>query len=400
MRAVILSGGSEIISVALVEEFLDAKIPFAIVSLGGNSLLRHVLPDVPYGEIGWPPESPEQAARSIHRMLVGWGDTTADPWPVFPTEDGGLRLLLQYGRQSPLLCKTSQAHRLKLGGLDKAELFDYLLEHGCADAIVPTKVINNLDEVIPAMSALGGDCVIKPALKPLSMRLTGMAAKAFLSMHYRDELRLLDDLARAWALSDRWVVQTRMYTPAMGELVFWAVRDGHGKLAGLCAVERWKQPRAGGTGCWVETNNSMTEALWPQVEKILAAIDYRGLCELAFLLDTEGNWRLLELNPRPWLQVGLARHAGANLGSAAVRVLQGDQVGQIVAREGVSWVNAERLLLAALSGDYGSRAVALGRAYSAWRHADLLAVYSSLLPRIRTRWLARMVGKALKWWRP
>jgi uncharacterized LabA/DUF88 family protein len=44
MRAVILSGDSEIVAAALVEELCRAGIPVAVISLGGKSILRRALP--------------------------------------------------------------------------------------------------------------------------------------------------------------------------------------------------------------------------------------------------------------------------------------------------------------------------------------------------------------------
>jgi hypothetical protein len=247
-----------------------------------------------------------------------------------------------------------------------------------------------------AMDSLGGECVVKPALKPLSMQLSGMPAKAFMV----DQLCRREDveqtLAAAWGISERWVVQPRLKTPPSGEAVFWGVRDRYGAISGMAAIERWKQPRIGGSGCWVTSTNALISVLQPYAQRILESIDFTGMCELPFLIDSYHRWRLLELNPRPWLQVGLTAAAGAPLAAMTHRVLLGDDVEAIQPKDGVNWVNLERLLIAAWSGEQGSRAAGLLKAWNIWRRADTLAIYGSHLPRIKSRWLKRIACKALE----
>ena len=394
MRVIILTGGSEIVAAALVEAFVKAKIPIAIVSLVDKSIFRKVTPDTPYGELMWPPVSAEQAAHRITDLLRSWGASKNERWPILPTEDGGLRLLLEQRELIESVGVFGRARALQLGGLDKAELFTWLKQKGCADIIAPTCVIRSIAEVKEAVAELGGKCVIKPALKPLSMQLTGMPAKAFMTVDYPEQETLEQALAASWSIADQWVVQPHLATPTMGEAVFWGVRDEHGGLIGMGAVERWKQPRNGGTGCWVMTRNDLTESLRPLASRVLEAIDFVGICELPFLLDGKKKWQLLELNPRPWLQVGLAYAAGAPLELIVANVLQGKEVQTIMPRDQVAWVNLERLLMAAWSGEQGPRWNALRKAFQVWRNAETVAIYDSSLPRIRSRWLMRLAGKA------
>lgn len=396
MRIVILTGGSEIVAAALAEAFCKAKIPIAIVSLVDKSILREAVPDTPYGELVWPPVSTKESAKQLIGLLRSWGADQSDRWPILPTEDGGLRLLLEQRRLIESVSVFGRARALQLGGLDKAELFTWLEQNGCADIIAPTRAIQSISEVKEAVAELGGKCVIKPALKPLSMQLTGMPAKAFMTADYPDQETLEEALSAAWNVADQWIVQPHLVTPSIGEAVFWGVRDGQGDLIGMGAVERWKQPRNGGTGCWVMTRNDLTESLQPLASRILETIDFVGICELPFLLDSKKKWQLLELNPRPWLQVGLAHAAGAPLELMVVKVLQGLPVQSIMPRDQVAWVNLERLLMAAWSGEQGTRWNALRRAFQVWRNAETVAIYDSSLPHIRRRWLMRLAGKAWK----
>jgi hypothetical protein len=400
MRAVILSGGSEIVAAALVEELGRAGMTVGVISLGGKSILRRALPDLPYAEIAWPPASAEAGADRLLPILRAWGLGESVRSIVFPTEDGGLRLLLEQGQRIESAAEFGRARELKMGGLDKAELFECLQRRGCADLVAPTLTVESPRAALQAIDGMEGECVVKPALKPLSMQLTGMPGKAFMTTQFARRGDFERALTAAWGVSKRWVVQPRLAPSPSGEAVFWGVRDRHGDLVGMTAIERWKQPLGGGTGCWVTSGNALIGELQPRAQRILAAIDFIGMCELPFLLDQNDQWRLLELNPRPWLQVGLAAAAGAPLAAMTCRVLQGGRVEAIQPRDGVSWVNLERLLIAAWSGEQGSRYHALLKACEVWRRADALAIYGSRLPHIRSRWIKRLALKALERARP
>ena len=58
------------------------------------------------------------------------------------------------------------------------------------------------------------------------------------------------------------------------------------------------------------------------------------------------------------------------------------------------WVNPERMLAAALSGDYGNRFAASMRALGVIARASYRTVYSSRIPGVRRRWLGRMAATA------
>lgn len=395
-RAVILAGGSEIVATALVEELSAAGIPVAVVSLGLKSLLRGCVPSLLYAEIPWPPTDSSIAAGRLEQLLRQWGASELDPWTLFASEDGGLRMLMENRETLGRIARVGQARRLgHLGGLDKAELFSFLARTGCQHLIAPTEIVDDITKIDQAVQRLGGDCVIKPSLKPLSMQLRGMRAKAFISRDFENVRSLITTLENAWPISKEWLVQERLRTPPTGELVFWAVRDAQGRMMGITALEVWKYPKAGGTGCWLKTCNRFVEPLWPIAEKILAAIDFVGLGEMPFLLDSDGHWRLLEFNPRAWLQIALPAAAGCGFALAAHRsLLRGTALLAGSVKDDCSWVNPERLLLAALSGEQGPRASALVMAGNALRQADAVAMYDSTLPRIPGRWLIRILGKA------
>ena len=53
-------------------------------------------------------------------------------------------------------------------------------------------------------------------------------------------------------------------------------------------------------------------------ERIIAALSYTGICEIEFLKDPrDSTYKLIEINPRTWLWVGLAKSCGINYAKIA-----------------------------------------------------------------------------------
>jgi predicted ATP-grasp superfamily ATP-dependent carboligase len=392
----VLSGGAEIVGAALVEEFQGAGIEVALISMGQVSLLRGEIPSERYAEIAWPPVSPHAGVTHLVEALTKMGAGRPVPWPIFATEDGGLRLLLEGQEMLRSLVVFGHARRLRWGGLDKAELFLALESAGLSNVCAPTYVANQPDDVGRLAARLGTNCIVKPAMKPLSMRLPGMTSKivtwdpATRSAAREEQLRLV------WPLSSRWVVQKTLACPAEGEAVWWGVASKSGSLAcGCSAFERWKYPATGGSGCWVCTESVDVPELRDIATKVVRAIDFVGLLELPFLKDDQGRWRLLELNPRAWLQIGLPGRCGMPLALQAYEVLLGEAPSKALVVRAACWVNVERILASAFSGDHGRRLPALIGALRVIRQSEVVAMHDTPFRGLRLRWLARAARRGL-----
>lgn len=66
-----------------------------------------------------------------------------------------------------------------------------------------------------------------------------------------------------------------------------------------------------GTATYTESVN--VAALLDQSIPLIKKLSYTGVCEIEYLLDPrDGNYYLIEINPRTWLWVGLAKKCGVN----------------------------------------------------------------------------------------
>ena len=74
---------------------------------------------------------------------------------------------------------------------------------------------------------------------------------------------------------------------------------------------------------------------------LVKALDYTGVCEVEFMLDNrDGKYKLIEINPRTWLWVGLAKACGVDYAKMVYRFVnnipQSYPTNYLV---GVKWIN-------------------------------------------------------------
>jgi len=396
--AIILSGGSEIISISLAEELLFYNIPLIVISLGKKSIIRDISNVIAYVQIDWPPNNTEATVRQLIEFIKKISAKNNVRYPTFATEDSGLRFLLEHYEKLSDFMIISASQKLKMGGLDKAELFEHLLSGGLGKYIASTVTLNRPDDLFGAFDKLGMDLVVKPALKPYSMILNigKKGEKVINRKNSESDRELINRLSSAWNISDRWVAQKKLDNSG-NEACWWGHRTKNGKIVGITAYEIWKYPRYGGTGCWVKL--SQIDDLHKPAHMILNNINYIGLAEMPFLKDYNGNWRLLELNPRPWLQVALPARAGLPLAYLTycdfLNISENANYSLNLNSE-FNWVNAERLIMAATSGDYGGKIKTFLKSLKILIKSDCKIVYDSPFYVVKIRWIIRMIQKILK----
>lgn len=387
--AVILAGGLEIPAVALARAFTRHGIPWAAIGLRPKSLLRGMPGCQAFADLSSLTDVGALRGALI-QTLADWRARSPGSLACFATEDRGLRCLNTWRDDILPLAEFARARALRMGGLDKAELFAALANE---PAGARTRVLSTPLEIDATLDALGEDAVFKPAMKPWDMDLSALGHGAKVVTRREGESRhaLLRRLNKVWSLSVRWIAQPRLHEFADGEHGAW-VAGAPGDYAGLGFVERLKHPRRGGTGCWVEAGGD--SMLVEPAQRVLAAIDFVGLAEVPFLLDARNTPRLLELNARAWLQVGLAERAGLPVSAIAYRSLTGVSVPAPSHIKAASWINVERALLAVHAGQ--RRGDLLSQLWRAWRRDQAeLAMYSDVDWRTRAGWLSRIGGALL-----
>ena len=395
-RAVVLSGGAEIVGAAVAEALERARIPYAVIGLTPGSILRRARGAVSFADLSGLAGDPGALRDRLLDCLAGLHAKAQAPIAAFATEDGGLRCLNEFADDVRRFAEFPRARALRLGGLDKAELFSFLATSSARHYMPATEIISDLADAGQVLDRLGDEAIFKPALKPWDMELRGMAGAKVVTRKDATETRpeLLRRLAAAWPLSQKWVVQSRLRPYAEGERGVWSVRGQHDFMP-IQFVERWKYPAQGGTGCLVETQHG--EDLLPAAASILEALDYIGLSELPFLQDEQGLPRMLEINARAWLQEALAEKSGLPMVRASVELLTGQVPTPFdVTPRPTTWINLERAWMAALTGEAGARGPAIRTLLREMRRHPEWAIYSSTVRGVRPLWMRRLAGLGWK----
>lgn len=86
-----------------------------------------------------------------------------------------------------------------------------------------------------------------------------------------------------------------------------------------------EHPLRFGTAVLAESIND--PGIYKDVEKIIRALNYTGISEIEFLKDErDGEYKLIEMNARSWLWVGLAKECGVNYAKISYDFIQGNEV--------------------------------------------------------------------------
>lgn len=387
--ALILAGGSELVAISLWEAFAALKVPMWVIGLGRPSILRG-LPEVQeHGVLPWPQCAGDPSP------LTQWLESRKSlaPWVAYATEDGGLRYLMEGRKHWRNFLIMAGSPLLRLGGLDKSETFQFLQSKGLGPLLPKTQCCNHPDEIPAALEQFGPGSIFKPSLKPHDMRLPKGNSKILEWNHGERAEEFAKRWRDAWNAGDGWVVQERLRPSPRGEALCWVSRSPDGNTLTMTAMERLKQPASGGSACWVCSEpvaNLSSHAI-----RIVEALQFRGLAELPFLLDSTGNWKLLELNARPWLQVGLARRAGAPLiqhthWALCVR----NDLPPTVSTRSATWISLERLGLALLESPVRVSRLIFTQLVPDLRMArPYFPPYTGSPWKIKIRWLSRMMQR-------
>jgi len=111
--------------------------------------------------------------------------------------------------------------------------------------------------------------------------------------------------------------------------------------------------------------------------RLLRELNYTGICEIEYLLDPrDGQYRLIEINARTWLWVGLAKACGINFALMAYRYVNGMNVMFPENYEpGIKWINYLTDTLYSLKAILSGK-LSPGRYFSSMRGKRIKAVFS------------------------
>ena len=236
---------------------------------------------------------------------------------IFPTADPDLRMLSDYRERLEPRCRLFLSdRRIVEACLDKSRFHEYIDQF---DVPVPaTRVPEDRCEVLAAAGELRYPVILKPA-KPDSWndpRITQIVAgkKAVVAHDANELLSFYDQIA---PLGNEVVLQE--YIPGRDDRLYslhaYIARDGR-PLALFTGQKMRTWPTYAGIGCFVKS--VYVPEIIESGTRLLQEMGYTGVALLQFKRDeTDGVFKLLEINPRASSWNLLAYECGVNIPYAA-----------------------------------------------------------------------------------
>ena len=255
-------------------------------------------------------------AASAERLAAYLGELPADRTVLFGCTDNWAVLL------ASLPERVTQVHRPVISPLsalnvlvDKAEFGDVTAIHGVpAPRTFRARVPGDLD-------ALTDDQLRGSFLKPVDSQAfcARFGVKAF-PMRSREEAaeRLADVAAAGLDV----VVQEYIQGPPSAHVFLDGFVDREGVMRACLARRRLRMfPPPFGNSTFSETTPlEETGSAADSLRRLFAAIGFRGLFDAEFKQDArDGEFKVIEVNGRPWWQLAIARAAGLDVVMAAYR---------------------------------------------------------------------------------
>ena len=90
------------------------------------------------------------------------------------------------------------------------------------------------------------------------------------------------------------------------------------------------------------SQSMLSLAILDEAKPLVKALNYTGVCEIEFMRDPrDGYYKLIEINPRTWLCVGLAKECGIDYAKIMYRYVNGiEQTYPSTYKVDIKWRNA------------------------------------------------------------
>jgi D-aspartate ligase len=318
-------GVDDIIGLGVVRSLGRRRIPVWVLSRGRSSAATsRFARRLPWPEV----DEAEQVASLLdlgrrHRL---------DRWAIFPSDDEAAALLARHHEAlSGCFRLTTPPWEILRWAYDKR-----LTHQLAADAGVDqpwTRCPRDRAELVTL------DCpfpvMLKPAVKVGANSFT--RARAW-RVDGREELLARYDEACALVSPDLILVQELIPGDGEGQFLCGALCANGNPLVSIATRRTRHYPLdLGRSSAYVETVDR------PEIEdatrRLLAALRYTGLAFAEFRHDPrDGRYKVIDVNPRPWVSHTLGRRAGVDFAYLLWRLVQGESVPQVHAQTGVGWV--------------------------------------------------------------
>lgn len=350
---VLVLQGSYFIELAIARSLGKYNIPVSLLSRGEKKPLSSFSKFVK-GTLFNP--DPLIDEKDFIHSLLNFGERLKKNYRrrilLFPTDDGSLLLLSKnfalLKRYFVILNDPQEKDILRFS--QKIYFFQTLQNSICANFLPLTLFCQQEDDIESIKKNITFPCIIKPSEKDINFSFYRKYNSKILFIENKGDLekKLIELLSKKHKL----LVQKLLNLNPGKEVSWYGYRDKRGELFGMTARQIRKSPQMGGTATFIEAEE--VPQVHSSVHHALQALNFWGICEMEFMLDERRKeYKLLEFNPRCWLQLPLATKAGLNLPYLAYQEVYTNQLSKpiIDKKRKVKWVWGKEDFLRAVIKD-------------------------------------------------
>jgi len=267
-------------------------------------------------------------------FLINLGKKLTTKGVLFPTSDIDLHVLLKHRDflEKYFIFPMAELNIVdKL--LDKDKFYTLLEEYNIPHA--KTYFPNNNDELLKISEKISLPCIIKPAYSGYFRR--DFETKFFVAKTKDEIIRYYDIVSKK---NHKLVIQEIIPGDAKQMYGFNTYYDQNYNLHGIFMYNRIREwPIFAGNGCYLQSVEV------PELEKITTSlikkINYYGIVDAEFKKDPRDDlFKLIEINPRIWLQNSFPTRCGINIQYIAYMTALEKKLEEInVSKIGVKWLN-------------------------------------------------------------
>ena len=231
---------------------------------------------------------------------------------LFPTDDSSLLLLAKnfalFKRYFVILNDPQEKDILRFS--QKIYFFQTLQNSDCANFLPLTLFCHKEDDIESIKKNITFPCIIKPSEKDVNFSFYRKYNSKILLVENKDDLekKLIELLSKNHQL----LVQELVNQNPGREVSWYGYISKSGEIFGMTARQVRKFPQIGGTATFIEAEE--IPQIHPHVHQALISLNFWGVCEMEFMLEErKKEYKIIEFNPRCWLQLSLATEMGLNL---------------------------------------------------------------------------------------
>ena len=261
---------------------------------------------------------------------------------LFPTEDSGLSLLannFELLKRYFVILNDPQEKDISRF-TQKIHFFQTLQNLNYKDFLPLTLFCCREGDIESIKRNITFPCIIKPSEKDINFSFYRKYNSKILIMENKDDLekKLIELLSENHKL----LIQELVNLIPGKEVCWWGYRNKGGESFGITAREIRKFPQMGGTATFMRIEEA--SEINRYATQILESINFWGICEIPFMSDQKTNkFKVLEFNPKCWLQLSLATEVGLNLPYVAYQEVYKNELSNPIIdnRRRMKWVQAK-----------------------------------------------------------